>query len=578
MDRVRFWGPRFFGKHWGPISAGLTVGELMYDDAYKRVNEWALSRGLKRDRRGKPIRRDPIQPRLNQQPLVLPAHNAQSNNLNMEVEMRGRSRSRSSIRGRSRSRARGPRSSGIPGRYTGPAPVPNKRPKVDKSDYALRGSRGQTEQNIKDVGTFGTATNVNCSMIAFTSMIRNPTKNGTVGTSPNVLQAQSAEAASAPTHVALALLRMIFKRHYYLDIAHASQRLVDVDLQTIGGAAANNVQAPVQIEFYREYLPESYGTTGASVQPQYDIPYSLNLSGENAGLRTIWDIAQEIAKNVICDRAYGATGPIVVGNRRVIPRLFGYRIVNRDANYTGTSVLNVMGLVRLDNYKIKVKTKTVIYMQNTTRSDSDGVSTDVIDVNPVNGKIYFFEHPNPVLRSYKTPNQTNEWKIMHDANGDGIILPDSDISTNGSSFTQLPSTDVFRNLKTYTKVRLEPGEMKSFKLNFFFYGYINKFITGLQLQDPNGVTPAFSDGGATVPPVTGGNPTVYQYNVSETSGALGTCALFAFEKTLSTGTGNPLITYQRNTYTSAVWVKSSKQTTLPYVTAEVAAGADRATT
>lgn len=576
MDRVRFWGPRFFGKHWGPISAGLTVGEMMYNDAYNRVNNWALTTGLKRDRSGRMIRRGPIPPRLKQQPLILPAQNAQSNNLNMEVEMRGRSRSRSSIRARSRSRSRGPRPSGIPGRYTGPAAVPNKRPKVDKSDYALRGSRGQTEQNIKDVGTFAVDT-PNVSMIAFTSMIRNPTKNGTVGTSPNIIQAQSAEAASAPTHVALALFRMILKRHFNVDISHPSQSLSAIGFATMGGLNAGNVQNPAYIEFMREYLPESYGTTGGSVKSVIDTPYTLNLFAENTTARSVWEIAQEIAKNVICDRAYGATGPIVVGNRRVIPKLFGYRLQIRDANNTGTEVRNYMGIVRLDNYKIKVKTKTVIYFQNTTRSDSNGLSTDVIDTNPVNGKIYFFEHPNPVVRTYLTANDTKEWKIMHDANGDGIILPDADISSNGSSFTQLPSTDVFKNLKAYSKVRLEPGEMKSFKLNFFFYGYINKFITALQLQDPNGVTPAYSDGGASIPPVTGGNPTVYQYNVSETSGALGTCALFAFEKTLSTGTGGPLITYQRNTYTSAVWVKSSKQTTLPYVTAEVAAGVDRTT-
>lgn len=576
MDRVRFWGPRFFGKHWGPISAGITVGKMMYDDTYRRVNDWALSRGLKRDRGGNMIRRGPVPPRLKQAPLNLPAVNAQSNNLNMEVEMRGRSRSRSSVRARSRSRARGPRSSGIPGRYTGPAPVPNKRPKADKSDYALRGSRGQTEQNLKDVGSFAVGT-ANVSMIAFTSMIRNPTKNGTVGTSPNLIQAQSAEAASAPTHIALALLRMILKRHFYIDIAHPSQRLADIGFYTIGGLNAGNVQNPAYIEFLREYLPESYGTTGGSVKSVIDSPYTMDLFALNSSSRTVWDLAQEIAKNVICDRAYGATGPIVVGGRRVVPKLFGYRLQIRDANYTGSEVRNQLGIVRLDNYKIKVKTKTVIYFQNTTRSDSDGVSTDVIDVNPVNGKIYFFEHPNPVVRTYLNPNDTKEWKIMHDANGDGIILPDSDISTNGSSFTQLPSTDVFKNLKAYSKIRLEPGEMKSFKLNFFFYGYINKFITAMQLQDPNGVTPAFSDGTATVPPVTGGNPTVYQYNVAETSGALGTCALFAFEKTLSTGSGPPLITYQRNTYTSAVWVKTSKQTTLPYVTAEVAAGVDRTT-
>lgn len=480
-------------------------------------------------------------------------------------ELRRKPRSRNHLR--ERGRVMRPDTSG---RYTGRIPFPRKKPKTSKSIFAQKGSRGKIEQNVQAVeGT-------NVSYLGFTSMIR----------APQGVAANKVLYGSAPFHVGMAIVRLMFKKEYNVDIEHPSQTITDLNMVSQVGSTFTNgiptggsigLNQPNYINFVRKVTPIPYGSTGNPALPTYEVKWGLQLSATT----TMMQIAWEIAQNVICSRDFGAMGGADTGSGSVnqIYELYGAYFYDADTNFTGSTIHVRKGMILLGDYNVAVRCNSTIYFQNQTASDSGGAtaySTDVVDANPIRGRIYYFSHPNPVVRTYQGQTDDKSWKLMHDANGDGVIYPDTNaIGTTGtgsgnlgSGFNQLPGGDMFMNLKKYDTISLAPGEMKRFDFNFKFNGNINKFITGLRLLNTTGVAYDY----VTL------NPNQYQYQVNAQSKALGSSVLFAFEKRLSTGAGNPIVTYQRNTYTSATLTYRKKKTMLPMCVGEVAIDKDDTTT
>lgn len=556
MDRVRFWGPRVMGKYWAPLSAGAALGEAMYNDAYARVDKWASERGMKR-KRG---RRDPIPPRLKQDTLRLPALSANSNN----KMSRSRGRSRSRMTNGSRSRSRGPSigpsvypsmpplsvNVGKPGNYTGPLPFPKKKARVQRDRVALYGSKGQAEQNF-------TVEHTDVTYAGFTSMIRKPTDS-------------SFNPGAAPYHVAMALLRHIFKKHLNVDIESHSQtlaELVPVYLRGSDGGAANDILDLAQIQFW---FREDPATAGGN--PTFNIGYQMNLNAAKFS-SSMANLAEEIARQVICSSAFGARdGYTVSGTAFNVPRrqLYSYRVQNYLdwMGYTGTGGTTATRWsqhYRLDHFKVDVRTDSIIYLQNQTTSDAGSTAIDTVDTNPVKGRIMYFDHPNPIVR-FAAQNQNSTSGMMaicQDVNQDGIIYPNFTAYPLANMWKQIPVPDMFKNMKTYSDVSLAPGEMKRMNIRFKFSGYLHKFIHGLRLNP--GIRSGTEWDGTTTE--TGTN---YTQMMDEDSGAMGTCVLFAFEKRLSTGNGGPKITFQRNTYCSAVLSKGKKPTCMRIAYPEVA--------
>lgn len=538
MDRVRFWGPRIAGKYWGPIGAGATALEYMYNDIYPKVERWASERGLKRKR----ARRDPIPPRLKQDTLKLPAKEGVSNNLNMST--RGRSRSRSSASMRSRSRGpqarRAPRrTKGFDGKYTGPFPFPNKRPKSAKTKSALKGSRGHHEGNV--AALYGT----NVAMIGFSSFVRRPD----VATDNN----NNIGVACPMYHICVGIIREMFKKVWNTGFERHDQRLDEVFLD---GTPTNG-----RIDVIYKIEPLSTGVSGTTVTPSYNADVSLTFSASS----TLQSLATGMAKVIIGTSNFGARGYVISSGVPQKRTLYGCAFAQDYASPTGTAY-KYTGLTRLDKRIVTVRSTSVIYVQNQTTSDGLSYSTDVIDSNPIAGKIFYFKDPAPKIRYPVGPSASvsrTEWKLMHDANADGVIYPnvvELGSSTSHSPWEQIPTTDMFVNCSKYSSVSLAPGEMRKLTLNFKFKGPLQKFIEGHDLGNSD-----MAEGG-TANPDTDGNPSKYQ-TMNMTS-AMGTSVLFAFEKRLSTGTNAVGIAVQRNVYASAVLSRQRGDTLMPIAVSE----------
>lgn len=434
---------------------------------------------------------------------------------------------------RRRKRNRSGRMIQTAGQYTGPFPYPKKKNKAHKDIYALRGSRGQSERNIDAVSQRDVA------YIGFSSLPR----GGTDG-SGNYWH------TSPMVHLAMAILRMAFKKQYNAEIESPEQMIRDLNL-FMNLIPAQQLDPQSVRLWYREY-PNSVTTTGSSIQPTYTPSGSVLLPMSSR----IVDIVLPLA-NMLAGPDFGAQGPVNDHTRE----LYGIQFIEYDQG-AGADV--VKPIIRLDDMYCKVNVKQVIYIQNQTKSDSDNTQINVIDSNPIKGRIYSFNDPNPIIKHYykSTPLTTNEWKLMADVNGDGIIYPDATIgNTLISPWNQLPTGDCFTNMKRYTNISLAPGEMKKYVLTFKFNGLIAAFIRGQYNYTKSGTGTGQVITGRVFGPK-----------------ALGTSVLFAFEKRLSTGTGDVEVAVQQHTFTSAVTLGRRKKTMLPLVSGEVAAVADDTTT
>lgn len=419
------------------------------------------------------------------------------------------------------------------GKYTGKIRFPKKKPTINKDIYAKKGSRGQIENNfVIDNGT-------TVAYAGFTSFIRNPTG--------------SDKYASLPFQIGMAMLRNMLKRHYNCDIESPLQTFSDLNLvgTVVGSAAAMN---PYKLVFIRRSYPIGNGSLATNIKPVFDDKYTITFDVSNR----MADIAQLIAVNVLTHSDFGANGPIqdTLGSVSlpIARELYGYYFI--DIDETGREFRKPN--TRLDTQYFKASSTVEVYFQNQTKSDSNQPTIDVIDSNPIKGRIYYFSNPYPMVRTYNSPDNTYEWKLMADVNADGVIYPDTSLS---GAWGQLPKADMFTNLKTYDDISLQPGELKKFTFQFKFNGLINKFISGLKTNNLTGTT------------VPGTINSKYQVSVGDVN-ALGTSVLFAFEKRLSSGDGNPVVMFQRNVWTSAVLTKRKLITMLPLATGEIATGID----
>lgn len=430
----------------------------------------------------------------------------------------------------------------LDGRYTGPFIFPNKKPRMVNDPVAKRGSRAHTEQNIPNCQGVGVA------YIGFSSLIRRVNDSSvTTNLAPNH------HLNAGMYHVAACILRYALKKTWNIEFERHDQQFNHVSLVGVPETGS--------VVLWSKKQPVSAGATGGSVVPYVD--YHIT---SWVGTDTFASVADKMA-TLLLSKDFGARGYVIESTSPFTayrPELYGVTVTN---TFSGTTVSTSTGMLRLDNTYIRVNTKSIVYIQNQTTADSGALSTDVIDANPVHGKIFYFRDPAPEVRFDQNNNSTytgvGEQKLMIDANADGIIYPNTtQIGTNTgpnqiSAWNQIPQADMFKNLSKYSNFSLAPGEMKKISLTFKFDGLIQKFIEGHNLPNSTMVP------GATTQL---NNPSIYQ--TLNQKHALGTSILFAVEKRLSTGDGNVEIAVQRNVWCSAIIKKRRAPTMQPAAVGE----------
>lgn len=139
--------------------------------------------------------------------------------------------------------------------------------------------------------------------------------------------------------------------------------------------------------------------------------------------------------------------------------------------------------------------KTVFKVQNQTLNDSSTKSTDVVDSNPLEGKIYTFSSGPPRVRPqlHTAAQQLDNFQQDNEPNGLVLAPPKTeDIFNKGRElFSCPPGSQMFSNCTSTVKVQLEPGANKSISTTFTFKGTVNQFfkrVCGLQSRFTMGQT------------------------------------------------------------------------------------------
>lgn len=304
----------------------------------------------------------------------------------------------------------------------------------------------------------------------------------------------------------MAILRRILKKHYNVNVLSAYQQLdalIPPLYHTQSGTVKSQSQL-VSINFYRKFFIDAQNNSSIAVLFNIAMP----IFTDPASNKQVWYVATKIGTELqkYFGRVYQES---VVGNNASYNfsdyngnSLYGYSLEEMKSmgNLDTDATTRVMSpIMRLDNTIFSMSYTTKIRIQNispvqinavgSTMTEYDGA--DGLEQNTLVGKIYHFPDPYPIPSvkidavSYSAsaaPSvtiQEDRGILSNDSNGDGIVKPNgSDIS----SLRFIPTPDQFLNCKSYSLVKLRPGENKQLKTTFYFRGFINKLINGLVIS------------------------------------------------------------------------------------------------
>lgn len=121
--------------------------------------------------------------------------------------------------------------------------------------------------------------------------------------------------------------------------------------------------------------------------------------------------------------------------------------------------------LNLINARLAWRSASVMAFQNQSVSDSGGASTDVVNVVPLRGRIYSGRGNGTLII---TDDQTNPPWVSNDT---GLINPNNVL--NGTN--DPPAAHIFTEVKKYSEIKFEPGELKKSHLYDKFTINLNNF-------------------------------------------------------------------------------------------------------
>jgi hypothetical protein len=201
---------------------------------------------------------------------------------------------------------------------------------------------------------------------------------------------------------------------------------------------------------------------------------------------------------------------------------------------------------RLDMTEMLVdyKIDCTVRIQNRTGANSSAeLDTDLVDVNPILGRIYVLKGSTPVVNLSTDSSVTT---TLDSDNTSGLItLNAADATMNdgiANLFKRVQSPNIFRNVKRSNGLKLQPGEIKYVKESAKGKAYFDTFFRCL-------VNPTLN---------LTANPSTRNTN------KMGKCLMFGFEKAMRTGTGTAPITlgYMINQYHTFKCIAKKKK---PYI-------------
>jgi hypothetical protein len=297
--------------------------------------------------------------------------------------------------------------------------------------------------------------------------------------------------------VGLAFARMIMKKHFHHDYTGELERMWPFN-------ASVEAENPASLRVYWEGMNAADSSTGF-------VEYAFNTPSA-----TLQNFANWFATNVFLSSAFGAGGNVLAGQRQIR----GYQFYTDDAITATINFVIPGGIHLLNNQYIDCFSTSELTLQNTTVSNGGSLLSDVVDTNPIVGRLYKLSSLLPELHNASAGNLNTTgplsgadvWKElqMADSDNNGFLSP----NTNAvGSWRAVPDAAMFKNCKYSTKVHMQPGATKKHSIGFKYNGLLTNLISGFK---------SYTDSSGQI---------VSSYD----KGSFGTAMLFAFSKQIRTG-------------------------------------------
>jgi len=154
-------------------------------------------------------------------------------------------------------------------------------------------------------------------------------------------------------------------------------------------------------------------------------------------------------------------------------RLFKFVLYGQDFNVTRQPVFE--NEIRLEDEIMHVYGCSEIKIQNRTLAASGTTSTEDISNNPLVGRSYMF-NTIPKMRD-KTAYPLSSIPVAN-----GVQLVRAAQMTGNTTFNEPPLPQLFTNVQKCSKIRLEPGAIKSSKCSFMKSMSLLTFLERIKLQ------------------------------------------------------------------------------------------------
>ena len=176
----------------------------------------------------------------------------------------------------------------------------------------------------------------------------------------------------------------------------------------------------------------------------------------------------------------------------------------------------LIATVNLKNEMIHFHTSTKLVVQNRTKGAQAGATTnlDVIDAQPLKGKMYYFKKGNPEVRllnnSVAVPNTVSLFSRWSDVT---VKLISGDETGYDAQLVEPPTPNFWSNCSKCSNISLEPGSLKDVYISNMIEKYFQTFVRSL----------AWYNGAGT------------------RRQKVGDCVYVALEERLNSGSNNPII-------------------------------------
>jgi len=201
------------------------------------------------------------------------------------------------------------------------------------------------------------------------------------------------------------------------------------------------------------------------------------------------------------------------GTSEKIPMIL--RLYQYDQNTGGTDTAKLVATLNMNNEMIHMYLSVKMVIQNRTKGAAGATENlDVIDAQPLKGRMYYFKKTHPEVREMPglalVPNTTSLLSRWPEATVK--LLSDTSAGYDNQLYNP-PSPQFFNNCSKSASITLEPGDLKEVNISNLTEKYFPEFVRSLAWY--NGFTGARRQ-------------------------KIGDCILIALEERLNSGSSNPI--------------------------------------